>query len=393
MHFIYIFLYIFLMVFFIGLIILAHESGHFLCSKMLGVRADKFAFGLPFCGPIIFRKKICNTEIIIHLLFFFGGYVAYPDSNPNSDLPLNSNHRFLNKTPFEKILITLSGIFMNILISFILIMLIGIIWKVIPANDYNVKFLSFKNNAQASITTSGLEKGDIIYSINNNKLKDNIALQEYLRVYYKPLKEKRKQENIIEYNTNNLLIFYPDIYVKHTNTLNNIIVIREGKKLQLTPVYANEDFSLGINTEIKENFLVVNSVSSLFKNTAKSIINQLYLLLYYVKELVTGQLSITDIRGIISIVKIGSELSFYDSLYRGLWLMSFLSINMAVVNLIPFPVLDGGKLLIILSGRMFQKKVKRKTINNILSFAFKLFYVIANLILLNDIIAIISGVV
>ena len=282
---------------------------------------------------------------------------------------------------------------MNILISFILIMLIGIIWKVIPANDYNVKFLSFKNNAQASITTSGLEKGDIIYSINNNKLKDNIALQEYLRVYYKPLKEKRKQENIIEYNTNNLLIFYPDIYVKHTNTLNNIIVIREGKKLQLTPVYANEDFSLGINTEIKENFLVVNSVSSLFKNTAKSIINQLYLLLYYVKELVTGQLSITDIRGIISIVKIGSELSFYDSLYRGLWLMSFLSINMAVVNLIPFPVLDGGKLLIILSGRMFQKKVKRKTMNNILSFAFKLFYVIANLILLNDIIAIISGVV
>lgn len=393
MNFFNILFFAFLMIFFLGVIILVHEFGHYITARLAGVRVDRFAFGLPFCGPVIFRKKLFGTEFIVHLIFFFGGYLSYPESNLNCELPIDSPMRFLNKSVFQKSIITLAGIFMNILFSFIIVLLIGVIWKTIPINQYNVNFVSFKPTANESVLKSGLKSNDVIYSVNNKRLNDIIALQQYLRVYDNATKQHRRKQNLYEINKgSNLLIFLPDIYTDNTkNTY--LTVIRNDEKINLPVVMSNHDNALGINIKVKESYKNIKSFNDLISGSFECIINQFYLLFFYLKGLITGQYNITDIRGIISIIKISSEISSFDGIIRSLWILSFLSVNMAVINLMPIPVLDGGKFLIILSGNALKKPVRRKVISNVLKILFVIFNIIAYFVIINDIIAVIYGIV
>lgn len=393
MHFFYQVICILIMIFSIGLITLIHEIGHYIAAKITGVRVDRFAFGLPFCGPVIFKKKMFETEFIVHLLFFFGGYIVYPESNPSCELPMNSPRRFLNKTPLEKSFITLAGIFANILLSFFIIFFIGIVSKYTIINSYNAEFISFKNNANESVLNSGLKKNDVIYSINNKKIDDIIALQEYLRVYDKTTKKHRKGKNLANIRgENHLLIYVPDLY---TNCGKTIIadVIRNNTKISLNPVSQNPDGSLGLNLNITENYAPSNTFINLIKNTFVSMEKQIHLIFFYLKELLTGQLNITDIRGIIAIIKTGSELMVYDNFMKGFWLISFLSLNMAIINLLPLPVLDGGRFLLILSGNLFMKRVRRSTMNKITAIIYLTLNIIFVFILFNDIFSIYSGII
>ncbi len=394
MEVLHFFLYILLTIFFIGLIILFHEVGHFCAAKLFGVRVERFAFGLPLCGPIIFRKKIFDTEFIVHLLFFFGGYIAYPESNPKCDLPMNSSKRFLNKTSFQKSFITLAGIFMNICVSFLILLLIGIFCKFIPLNNYEVVIDSFKNQKHIDVKNQQLKQGDIIYSINNKRINDIIALQEYFRVYQPSIKKYRNgNKQLLSHNNNQLLIFLPDIYVNDIKDSNEVVVIRDNEKVSIDNINVNENGSLGINVYVKEKYEKISSFPILVKNSLKGIFNQFYILFFYLKELITGSISITDVRGIFSIIKISADLGFYGSCARMLWLMSFLSLNMALINLFPIPVFDGGKFLIILSGDLFKKSVKRSTMEKIMKITFSSFNIIFLLIVLNDIYSILRGIV
>lgn len=381
------------MLFATGIIILSHEFGHYITAKLFGVRVDRFAFGLPFCGPIIYKKKLFETEFLVHLFFFFGGYLSYPDSNPNCDLPMDSPKRLLNKSNFVKAFITFSGILMNIIFSFLLILLIGIIWKFIPINHYYVTFNSFKDIANESIINSGIQENDRIIAINNKKMNNTIALQEYLRVYDAETKKIRKGQNLKNSTENKLLIYMPDIYIKNTNKPISITVKRDEKYITLENIELNNNNELGLNLSVNEIPYTINNFKQLIMGSVKCLYNQIYIICYYLKELITGQIQITDIRGIFSIVKIGADLSTFDSFYRGLWMISFLSLNMAIINLMPIPVLDGGKLILIYSGKLFQKRVSRQLMNIIMNKIFIYFNIAAYLILINDIISILSGIV
>ena len=74
------------MILLIGLLIFVHELGHFLVAKMFKMKVERFCFGLPF-GPVLFEKKIGDVTYGVHLLFFLGGYVSFPDDEENPNLP------------------------------------------------------------------------------------------------------------------------------------------------------------------------------------------------------------------------------------------------------------------------------------------------------------------
>ena len=70
---------IIIMLLLISFLILIHELGHFMSARALGIKVDKFGFGLPF-GPTLFKGKIGDTEILVHALLL-GGYVTFPDDD------------------------------------------------------------------------------------------------------------------------------------------------------------------------------------------------------------------------------------------------------------------------------------------------------------------------
>ena len=168
------------MILLISLLILVHELGHFIAAKSVGIRVDKFGFGLPV-GPVLFKKKFGETEILIHA-FLLGGYVSFPDDEEECDLPKNSPLRFSNKTVGQRSLVIIAGVFFNILFAYFLIFFTGLIWKHLPDNKFTVIFEKFAPSAVESVKNSGIKQGDIIYSINGLKIDYPVAISRFFNM-------------------------------------------------------------------------------------------------------------------------------------------------------------------------------------------------------------------
>ena len=116
MAFLHMFFSAVIMLFLISLLILIHEAGHFIAARMVGIRVDKFGFGLPF-GPTLFSKKVGNVEIIVHA-FLLGGYVSFPDDEKDCDLPKDSPERYCNKTLLQRAFVISAGVICNVILQF-----------------------------------------------------------------------------------------------------------------------------------------------------------------------------------------------------------------------------------------------------------------------------------
>ena len=141
MGFLHMFSSAIIMILLISLLILIHELGHFLAAKAVGIRVDKFGFGLPI-GPTLFSKKIGETEFLIHACLL-GGYVSFPDDEEECDLPKDSPRRYANKTVGQRALVISAGVICNVLLAYVLIFFTGLIWKHLPENNFTVKFFKF----------------------------------------------------------------------------------------------------------------------------------------------------------------------------------------------------------------------------------------------------------
>ena len=106
----------------ISFLIMIHELGHFLAAKAFKIKVNKFGFGLPV-GPTLYRKKIGDTEFLVHALLL-GGYVAFPDDDRDSELEKDSPERFLNKPIYQRMIVVIAGVLSNFIAAF-LIVLIG----------------------------------------------------------------------------------------------------------------------------------------------------------------------------------------------------------------------------------------------------------------------------
>ena len=116
-----------IMILLISLLILVHELGHFLAAKLVGIRVDKFGFGLPI-GPTLFSKKVGETEILIHA-FLLGGYVSFPDDEEECDLPKDSPLRYSNKSVGQRALVISMGVIFNVILAYFLIFFTGLRFK------------------------------------------------------------------------------------------------------------------------------------------------------------------------------------------------------------------------------------------------------------------------
>ena len=87
----------------LSFLIIAHEMGHFWVARRCGMKVERFGFGLPF-GPTLWSKKIGDVEYIIHA-FLVGGYVAFPDDDPDSPVAKDSPERFENQPVFNLFLV------------------------------------------------------------------------------------------------------------------------------------------------------------------------------------------------------------------------------------------------------------------------------------------------
>lgn len=451
---------IIIMLLLISFLILVHELGHFMSARALGIKVDKFGFGLPF-GPTLFKGKIGDTEILVHALLL-GGYVAFPDDDPESKEEHDPQDLFKNKPIWKRTIVVSAGVIANVICAIFLVMLTASIWHKLPAGKYNITVANITAPKTASVHYSGLQKGDKIYKINGSeifqpfqinkfatesKLHNGLVSQEAYQDRLKALKEKnpeikdvytpiKKGEKLnlvplkdeqelklskaalmgmekvkqdpIKLNKKqtdlrdkiqgkNLIVLDGETSLcdvakalADTRKPMHFTVIRDGKEVELKPIYSDEKGIIGIQQNLDEILLSAKTPKEIVTSSLAYTYRITDFTLLGLAKLFTGQIPMKELHGIVAITKVGGDMIQQTGLFNGLLLTAIISINLAIMNLLPIPALDGGHLLFLLIEKIKGKPLDEEVIAKISNFFFLLLIALMLLIVFNDIFALIT---
>lgn len=170
----------------------------------------------------------------------------------------------------------------------------------------------------------------------------------------------------------------------------DITLEREGKLVEIKDVKSGTDGTLGIKLSSNEIYTETKTVKSAVVNSAKYMFYSTKLMIYGLWQLVTGKIPLSEMHGIVAITKIGSDIIEHQGMLNGLLLTAIISIDLAIINLLPIPALDGGHLMFIIIEKIRRKPLNEKVIENISKTFFALLIALMIFVLFNDIWALIT---
>jgi regulator of sigma E protease len=322
-----------------SLLIIGHEFGHFILAKINGVRVLEFSLGM---GPKLFGIKGKETEYLVKL-FPIGGYVRM--YGEDEDVNVTDPRAFGSKTSFQKLTIVSAGAIMNVILAIILFAIAG----GIQGHSTNI-IAEVSKDAPAMI--AGIKAGDKIIEANGKVVTTwEDFLNEVLTGEGKPLDMK---------------------------------IDRNGEKLgfNIKPIIdeAQNKYIIGIKTKVvKPNF--IQSISHGFNQTA-SMGRQT---LGFFGQLFKGNVGANDVGGPITIIKVSGQAA-KAGVGTLLFFTAYLSVQLAIFNVIPFPALDGGWILLLLFQIITGKEVDKEKVATVNYYGFLALMALMVLVLVKDII-------
>ena len=302
-------------VFVFGLLILSHEAGHFFTALWAKIKIHEFSIGM---GPAIFKRegKVCRFCI---RAFPIGGFVQMEGEDGDSD----DENAFSNKPKWKRFLVLVMGAAMNILMGFFLICCINAATPRYPTTIV----AQFNENAVSS--DGGLREGDKILAI------DDYRIFSYMDISYALTKDSQA-ENF------------------------DITVDRGGEKVRLEdvrfPKITDETYGSFYDTDFKvygEN----RNVFSVFRYSFGYTISVCRSIYSFVGSIFTLEADYSQVSG-----PVGTATAIGQSATVGLssllMMIALISINLGVMNLLPFPALDGGRILLLAV-----EAIRRKPLN------------------------------
>jgi regulator of sigma E protease len=332
-------------------LVLVHEFGHFFTAKRFGIRVDEFGFGFP---PKLFGIKKGETEYTFNLLPI-GGFVKIFGENPdeeNMNGP-DASRSFVNKPKYQQAIVLFAGIFANFLLAWLLFSIgfmsglpisVGNEPKGYQASDVHLVVVSVLPGSPAE--TSGLKSQDkIVYIKSNEFVTDHISPET--------IKSFVALGNKIEIG-----------YLRGKDTTYNMT--------EIMPKNENGNLSIGIAMD-QIGVLKLPVFKAFWEgmrldwSVTKDTVVGLYGL---IKGALQGKGSFSAVTGPVGMVGIVGDAYQFGFAY----LLSFaalISVNLAIINLVPFPALDGGRLLFLLIEKIKGSPMNPKFANtaNLVGFA------------------------
>jgi len=315
----------------LGFLIFFHEMGHFLAAILQGIYVDGFSIGF---GPSIIKKKYRNITYSLRA-FPLGGFVSFPDEDQKG-ISSDDPNLLKNRPLPHKVIVISAGVFANLLLAYA-ILIFNVTSVGIPYDpDPGILVLAIQPNKAAF--QAGLKPGDKIFKINDTKLK---AGDEAVNLLVNEI--QKSSDKSIE-----------------------ITLERENSQIKLNLIPENIDGKGTIGAQLQPNIrketYKTKNIFELFQFTNKEFSSLLIKTIDGYKGLVTNFSSTAQqLSGPVKIVEIGAQLSEQGG--GGILLFAALiSINLAVLNSLPLPLLDGGQLIFTLiegiRGRPIPEKIQ-----------------------------------
>lgn len=167
-------------------------------------------------------------------------------------------------------------------------------------------------------------------------------------------------------------------------------VLRDGKSISLKPMLANTKGLLGIKLETKEILIPTKTPKEVIITGSKYLYYNTYMMLYGLYQIFTGQIQLTDLHGIIAITKVGGDIIDNSGIFSGLLLIAIISMDLAIVNFLPIPALDGGHIMFLIIEKLRGKPVDEAIIEKIGNAGFWFLIALMFFVIFNDILGLIT---
>ena len=168
------------------------------------------------------------------------------------------------------------------------------------------------------------------------------------------------------------------------------VVKRGGKYLALKPIYPTKAGSVGIQFMSKEKLIETNSLFSAIKGSFRYLTDNTYMMLVGLKQAFTGEIPLSDLHGIVAITKVGGDIIQNNGLFYGILLTAIISMDLAIVNFLPIPALDGGHVLFLIIEKIRGKRVSDKVVEIIANVSFFILLALMVFVIFNDVYALIT---
>lgn len=170
----------------------------------------------------------------------------------------------------------------------------------------------------------------------------------------------------------------------------SITVMRDGKKLTFDNLMTSKDGLLGIKLEVNEIFVPVNTPLDVITHSWDYIVVNTKLMLLGLWQLVSGKIPLSDMHGIVAITKVGGDIIENSGMLKGLLLSAIISIDLAIINLLPIPALDGGHLMFLALEKIVGRELDEKIVEGISRVFFMLLILLMIYVVFNDIFALVT---
>lgn len=165
----------------------------------------------------------------------------------------------------------------------------------------------------------------------------------------------------------------------------DIKVLRNGKVVALKTVYSDKDGLIGITLDRKEVLIPITGVKSAFSASWNYLYNETKSMIIVLKQLFTGKIPLKNMHGVVLITKMGGDIISSEGIFYGILLTAVISMNLAILNILPIPALDGGHLLFLIIEKIQGKPVDEEIANKIMTVFFSLLILLLVFVLFNDI--------
>lgn len=165
----------------------------------------------------------------------------------------------------------------------------------------------------------------------------------------------------------------------------DIKVLRNGEIFALKTVYSDKEGLIGITIDRKEKLIPITGVKSAFSASYNYLYNETKSMLIVLKQLFTGKIPLKNMHGVVLITKMGGDIISSEGIFYGILLTAVISMNLAILNILPIPALDGGHLLFLLIEKIQGKPVDEEISNKIMTVFFSLLILLLVFVLFNDI--------
>ena len=308
-----------------SLLVFVHELGHFVCAKLSGIQVNEFAL---FLGPAIFKKQVGETLYSIRCIPF-GGYCAMEGEDEDTDNP----RAFHRAAWWKRFIVLVAGAAMNFIIG---VAMFAIVYA--PSEVFIMPVVDTIEEGCLLAGEEGIQSGDRFVEVDGEKIYLYTNFSTFLA-----MNEGEVHDLVLERDGE--LVVLDDFAMKKAEFVNE-----DGT----TSLRYGFNFSLEEATFSGKLAYTWNTVLDTIRNIRLSL-NMLF----------TGKAGIQDLSGPVGIVDQMSQVAqesptWIDAALNLIWFGAFLAINLAVMNLLPIPALDGGRVVCLLLTTAAEAIIRKK---------------------------------